>query len=206
MRSNLILQNMRVADQSRLLTFTGRALQAMKIQPITPITAKDEDVWQLLRLVYSRYGSHWSSSMLSLYYWKQVFAFERSEGEAADMYGPIEEDDFSDVSDLGPSTSGLQLPTGVRQQKSTNPDWNSDESSDLEINEVKEIPSTIKQSQEPINIYGLLAEYKARRWFKWRRRFPTKSIQMVSWHFMRCWNCIIGRVNFINISRLLLLR
>lgn len=92
-----------------------------------------------------------------------MFAFERSEGEAADMYGPIEEDDFSDVSDLGPSTSGLQLPTGVRQQKSTNLDWNSDESSDLEINEVKEIPSTIKQSQEPINIYGLLAEYKARR-------------------------------------------
>jgi len=59
------------------------------------------------------------------------------------MCGPIEEDDFSD---LGPSTSGLQLPTGEGQRKSTNPDWNSDGSSDLEIVEVKEISSTKKQS------------------------------------------------------------
>ena len=69
------------------------------------------------------------------------------------MYGPIEEHDFS--SDLdnypaspspskGPSTSGHQQPTGVGQQKSTNPDWNSDGSSDLEIVEVKSISSTRK--------------------------------------------------------------
>ena len=68
------------------------------------------------------------------------------------MYGPIEGDDFSDLDNFpaspsprkGPSTSGLQQPTGVGQQKSTNPDWNSGGSSDLEIVEVKEISSSIK--------------------------------------------------------------
>lgn len=69
------------------------------------------------------------------------------------MYGPIEDDDFSDLDNSpaspspceGPSTSGPHYPmSGVGQQKSTNLDWNSDESSDLEIVEVKKNSSTRK--------------------------------------------------------------
>ena len=85
-------------------------------------------------------------------YVKQEFAFERSEGEAADMYGTIEDDDFSDPGNFptspspckGPSTSGFQQCTGVGEQTSTYPGWNSDGSSDLEIVEVKEISSIRK--------------------------------------------------------------
>lgn len=107
----------------------------------------------IVGVVYNRYGSHWSaSSILFLYYLKKGIRFERSEGKAADMYGPIEEDNFSDLDNSpaspspckGPSTSGVQHPTRVGQQKSTNPDWNSDGSSNLKIVEVKEISSTRK--------------------------------------------------------------
>ena len=68
------------------------------------------------------------------------------------MYGIMEDDDSSDLDNFpaslspceGLSTSGLQQPTGAGQQNTTNPDWNSDGSSDLEIVEVKEISSTRK--------------------------------------------------------------
>ena len=87
-----------------------------------------------------------------MYYLKGEFAFERSKQEAPDMYGIIEDDDSSDLDNFpaslspceGLSTSGLQLPTGAEQQNATNPDWNRDGSSDLEIVEVKEISSTRK--------------------------------------------------------------
>ena len=83
---------------------------------------------------------------------KQEFDFERSEDEAADKYGAIVDDDFSADSyspsspslGEGPSTSGLRQDAAAGQKETTLTHSDGEESSDLEIVEVKGIPSTGK--------------------------------------------------------------